>query len=82
MVFVKRILSLALLATSFQGQVLGQTYSQDDIISGKALQQMSKTAYDTALKRLEGTNSTCTTDTLLTQEVHTGPRANCFRQGG
>jgi tyrosinase len=64
MVFVMRFLSLTLLATSFQGLVLGQTYSQDDIVSGKALQQMSKTAYDTALKRLEGSTSNCTKDTV------------------
>lgn len=64
MFFIMRFLPFALLAVSFQGLVLGQTYSQDDIISGKALQQMSKTAYDNALKRLEGSNSTCTKDTV------------------
>lgn len=64
MIFVKGILSFALLAASFQGQALGQTYSQGDIISGKALQQMGKTAYDNALKRLEGSNSTCTKETV------------------
>ncbi|KAI0533821.1 hypothetical protein GGR58DRAFT_94654 [Xylaria digitata] len=64
MVFIMRILSLALLVAFFQGFALGQTYSQDDIISGKALQQMSKTAYDTALKRLEGSESNCTKDTV------------------
>lgn len=64
MVFVKQVLSYALLAVSFQGLALGQTYSQDDIISGKALQEMGKTAYDTALKRLEGSTSNCTKDTV------------------
>ncbi|KAI1175544.1 hypothetical protein F4777DRAFT_322007 [Nemania sp. FL0916] len=64
MLFVNRILSLASVAASFPGLALGQTYSQDDIISGKALQQMSKTAYDTALARLEGSTSTCTKDTV------------------
>ncbi|KAI0457464.1 hypothetical protein F5B21DRAFT_512730 [Xylaria acuta] len=64
MVFVKQVLSYALLAVSFQGLALGQTYSQDDIISGKALQQIGKTAYDTALKRLEGSTSNCTKDTV------------------
>ncbi|KAK5630655.1 hypothetical protein RRF57_006370 [Xylaria bambusicola] len=55
---------LALLATSYSGLVLGQTYSQDDINSGKALQQMSKIAYDTSMKRLEGSTSNCTKDTV------------------
>ncbi|KAI0435767.1 hypothetical protein F4803DRAFT_557663 [Xylaria telfairii] len=64
MIFVKRVLSYALLAVSFQGLALGQTYSQADIISGKALQEMGKTAYDTALKRLEGSTSNCTKDTV------------------
>ncbi len=64
MFFIQQFLWLALLATSFHGFVLGQTYSQDDIDSGKALQDMSKTAYDTALKRLEGTQSSCTKETV------------------
>ncbi|KAI0422892.1 hypothetical protein F5X98DRAFT_105614 [Xylaria grammica] len=64
MAFIMRILSFALLVASFHGLAQGQTYSQDDIISGKALQQMSKTAYDTALKRLEGSKSNCTKETV------------------
>ncbi|KAI1314230.1 hypothetical protein F5Y03DRAFT_381022 [Xylaria venustula] len=64
MFLVQNILWLALLATPFHGLALGQTYSQDDIISGKALQQMTQTAYNTTLKRLEGTTSSCTKDTV------------------
>ncbi|KAJ3552864.1 hypothetical protein NPX13_g11015 [Xylaria arbuscula] len=52
------------LPTSYSGFVLGQTYSQDDINSGKALQAMGKIAYDNSLKRLEGSTTSCTKDTV------------------
>ncbi|KAI8624806.1 hypothetical protein F5Y19DRAFT_467558 [Xylariaceae sp. FL1651] len=64
MIIVKQFLPFALLGAILQGLVIGQTYSQDDINSGKALQQMGKTAYDTALKRIENSTSVCTKDTV------------------
>lgn len=64
MYFLQKALSLALLATSYSGFVLGQTYSQDDINSGKALQAMGKIAYDNSMKRLSGSTTTCTKDTV------------------
>ncbi|KAI1366276.1 hypothetical protein F5Y08DRAFT_351744 [Xylaria arbuscula] len=62
--FLQQALRLALLATSYSGSVLGQTYTQDDINSGKALQAMGKIAYDNSLKRLEGSTTSCTKDTV------------------
>ncbi|KAI1815209.1 hypothetical protein GGS20DRAFT_354476 [Poronia punctata] len=65
MAFLRRFSLFALLVASLLGSALGQTYSQDDIISGKALQDMGKKAYDTALKRIEDSGSSnCTKDTV------------------
>ncbi|KAI0023881.1 hypothetical protein F4780DRAFT_769121 [Xylariomycetidae sp. FL0641] len=59
---VKSLLSFALLGASLQGLVLGQNFTQADIESGKALEQLSKTAYENALKRTESPDSKCSKD--------------------
>ncbi|KAI0601422.1 hypothetical protein F4775DRAFT_606532 [Biscogniauxia sp. FL1348] len=64
--FFKKLVSLALVGASVQGLALGQTlnFTDEDIQSGKALQQIGKTAYDNALGRIETSNSTCTQDNV------------------
>jgi hypothetical protein len=65
MALIRRFSLFALLLASLLGLAVGQTYSQSDIDSGKALQQMGKSAYDIALKRLEASPSAnCTKDTV------------------
>lgn len=61
--FFKQLVSFALLSASLQGLAHGADYPQEDINSGKALQQMSKTAYDTALARLDGSGK-CTKENV------------------
>lgn len=62
---VKKLLSLALLGASLQGLALGQDFPQEDIVSGKALLQISETAKNNALARIEASNSsTCTKETV------------------
>ncbi|KAI1375351.1 Di-copper centre-containing protein [Hypoxylon crocopeplum] len=63
--FVKKLLSFALLGASLQGLALGDDFPPEDIESGKALQQLSKTAYDNAIARLEASpSSTCTKENV------------------
>ncbi|KAI2616100.1 Di-copper centre-containing protein [Hypoxylon sp. NC1633] len=63
--FVKQLLSFALLGASLRGLALGDDFPQEDIESGKALQQLSQTAYNNALARLEASpSSTCTKDNV------------------
>ncbi|KAL7620655.1 hypothetical protein AAE478_009650 [Parahypoxylon ruwenzoriense] len=63
--FIKQLLSFALLGASLQGLAFGDDFPQEDINSGKALQQISKTAYDAALARLEASpSSTCTKENV------------------
>lgn len=67
MVILKPILSLLAASASLQGLALGQTttkYSQADIDSGKAIQQMSKTAFDNAMKRLPASGPGCTKENV------------------
>ncbi|KAI1342730.1 hypothetical protein F5Y15DRAFT_428693 [Xylariaceae sp. FL0016] len=59
-----RFSSLFLLGTSIQGLAFGQNFTQEDIDSGKAIQQLGKTAYDNAVKRLEGSTGSCTKDSV------------------
>ncbi|KAI0810206.1 hypothetical protein GGR55DRAFT_688909 [Xylaria sp. FL0064] len=83
MFFLQQIVQYAVLAASLQGLVLGQTYSQGDIDSGKALQQMTKLAHDSALGRLDGTNSNCTKDTVHVRKEWRyipGPERTAYRK--
>ncbi|KAI1209703.1 Di-copper centre-containing protein [Annulohypoxylon truncatum] len=61
--FFKQLLTFALLGASLQGLALGADFPQEDIDSGKALKEISKQAYDTALARLDGTGK-CTKDNV------------------
>ncbi|RYP10781.1 hypothetical protein DL765_007992 [Monosporascus sp. GIB2] len=66
--FLKRMLAL-ILATSAVG-ALGATfnYSQPDIDSGKALQDLSRIAKENALKRLSDSSSGCTAENVRVRE--------------
>ncbi|KAI0881487.1 Di-copper centre-containing protein [Annulohypoxylon maeteangense] len=61
--FFKQLLTTTLLGASLQGLALGADYPQADIDSGKALKDMGKLAYDTALARLDGTGK-CTKENV------------------
>ncbi|KAH9903835.1 hypothetical protein F4778DRAFT_101280 [Xylariomycetidae sp. FL2044] len=62
---VKQFLSFVLTAASFQGLASAQLdFSQEDIVSGKALQSIGKTAYDNALARIGASAGTCTKDNV------------------
>ncbi|OTB05093.1 hypothetical protein M426DRAFT_57507 [Hypoxylon sp. CI-4A] len=61
--FTHLVLSFAVLGASLQGLALGQDFPQEDIISGKALQQMGQTAKENALARLDGSSS-CTKENV------------------
>ncbi|KAI0096307.1 Di-copper centre-containing protein [Hypoxylon sp. NC0597] len=62
--FLKQLLTFALVGASFQGLALGADYPQADIDSGKVLQELSKTAKENALTRLEKSSSTCTKENV------------------
>ncbi|KAI1384092.1 Di-copper centre-containing protein [Hypoxylon trugodes] len=62
--FLKKLVPFALLGASLQGVALGADYPQEDVDSGKVLQQLGKTALDTALARLEGSTSGCTKENV------------------
>ncbi|KAI2776679.1 Di-copper centre-containing protein [Daldinia loculata] len=60
----KKLLPFALAGASLQGLAVGADFPQEDINSGKALQQIGQTALDNALARLEGGSSTCTKENV------------------
>ncbi|KAI1657703.1 Di-copper centre-containing protein [Daldinia decipiens] len=62
--FLKKLLSFALVGASLQGLAVGADFPQEDISSGKALQQLGQTALDNALARLENGSSTCTKENV------------------
>ncbi|KAI0839162.1 Di-copper centre-containing protein [Hypoxylon sp. FL0890] len=63
--FFKQLLAFALVGASLRGLALGADYPQADIDSGKVLQELGKTAKETALARLESsTNSKCTKENV------------------
>ncbi|KAF3057392.1 putative tyrosinase central domain-containing protein [Daldinia childiae] len=62
--FLKKLLPFALAGASLQGLAVGVDFPQDDINSGKALQQLGQTAMENALARLEGSSSTCTKENV------------------
>lgn len=62
--FLKKLLPFALAGASLQGLAVGADFPQEDINSGKALQQIGQTALDNALARLEGGSSTCTKENV------------------
>ncbi|KAI1082084.1 hypothetical protein F5B20DRAFT_46851 [Whalleya microplaca] len=60
----KQLLSFAFLGASLQGLALAQDFSEPDIESGKALQEIGTTARNNALARIEASSSTCTKENV------------------
>ncbi|KAI1463145.1 Di-copper centre-containing protein [Daldinia caldariorum] len=72
--FLKKLLTFALAGASLRGLAVGVDFPQADIDSGKALKEISQTALNTALARLDG-SSKCTKENVRRRkEWRTIPR--------
>ncbi|RYP34487.1 hypothetical protein DL767_004263 [Monosporascus sp. MG133] len=72
--FLKRTLILGLATSAVKAQGGTPNYTQPDIDSGKALQDLSRIAKENALKRLSSSSSECTADNVrVRKEWHVNP---------